>query len=103
MRSKPCHGLEVQLNIPPPPVSLVLESMKQEVVTQACYMDMSGCPWEPAGGEVEAWVPGAFDVYGEGKNRLPSTLSASVTLEHKLRESIGSFRVEFYGQMLFKG
>ena len=52
---------------------------------------------------MEAWVPGAVDVYGEGKNQSPSTLSVDVTLEHELRESVGSFRVEFYGQMLFKG
>ena len=52
---------------------------------------------------MEAWVPGAFDVHGKGKNHSPSTLSADVTWEHELRESVGSFRVKFYGQMLFKG
>lgn len=47
------------------------------------------------GSQVEAWVPGAFDVFGEGKNHSPSTVSVNVTLEHELRESVGSFRVEF--------
>lgn len=59
LRIKPCGSLEVSLSFRIPPISLVLESMKPENVTQSVHM--SECPCEPTEGGRgggEAWVPG---------------------------------------------